>query len=337
MSELDGIARAKTAHAAALLARPNVVGVGTGYRTVGKRTTDTLCLVTLVRRKLPRAALSAEALIPGEVGGVPTDVIEVGDLRAFQGAPDRERRWRPAPGGVSIGHVRVTAGTLGAVVKDRRSGARLILSNNHVLANSNQAQLGDPVLQPGSIDGGRLDEDLLASLERFVPIAFTEQPGNCRLAAAYAEFGNAVARVLGSKHRLEVRQQDPLAVNVVDAALARPLQEAWIDDEILEIGRVSGVAAPQLGMPVRKSGRTTGLTRGEIQVLDTVVTISYGDGKATFDGQLVTSPMSQPGDSGSLLVAGSQLAAVGLLFAGSEQATIHNPIDAVTQLLEITF
>jgi hypothetical protein len=38
-----------------------------------------------------------------------------------------------------------------------------------------------------------------------------------------------------------------------------------------------------------------------------------------------------------LLVAGSQLAAVGLLFAGSEQATIHNPIDAVTQLLEIAF
>jgi len=61
-----------------LLAKPNVVGVGTGYRTVGKQTTDQVCLVTLVRRKIPRAGLTAQELVPAEVGGVPTDVLEVG-------------------------------------------------------------------------------------------------------------------------------------------------------------------------------------------------------------------------------------------------------------------
>ena len=333
MDDLARVAQAKAAHQAALLAKPNVVGVGTGYRTVGKHLTDQVCLVTLVRRKVPLAGLDAQALVPAEVGGVLTDVLEVGDLRIQKA---RDVSWRPAPGGVSLSHFRVTAGTLGCLVRDRRSGVRLILSNNHVLANSNQALQGDAVLQPGALDGGRAGEDQLARLERFVPIAFTDEPGNCSLANGFAAVGNALSRLVGSRHRLEVRRIDPLAANRVDAAVARPLQDGWVDAEILEIGRVIGTAEPMLGMAVRKSGRTTGLTRGEIQVLDTTVTIGYGDRQARFDGQIVTSAMSSPGDSGSLLVAGDRLAAVGLLFAGSEQATIHNPIADVLEALEVT-
>jgi hypothetical protein len=45
--------------------------------------------------------------------------------------------------------------------------------------------------------------------------------------------------------------------------------------------------------------------------------------------------MSKPGDSGSLLVAGDSLFAIGLLFAGSEQATVHNPIQDVLDSLEV--
>ena len=138
----------------------------------------------------------------------------------------------------------------------------------------------------------------MASLERFVPIAFTDEPGSCSLANAFAAVGNALSRLVGSRHRLEVRRIDPLAANRVDAAVARPLQDGWVDAEILEIGRVIGTAEPMLGMAVRKSGRTTGLTRGEIQVLDTTVTIGYGDRQARFDGQIVTSAMSSPGDFG---------------------------------------
>jgi hypothetical protein len=66
------------------------------------------------------------------------------------------------------------------------------------------------------------------------------------------------------------------------------------------------------------------------------VTVAYGTGRtARFENQIVTSAMSQGGDSGSLLVAGDTQQAVGLLFAGSEQTTIHSPIQAVLDSLEV--
>ena len=113
---------------------------------------DEVCVVALVRRKRPPTALGPEALVPSEIDGVPVDVLEVGDLRA---QVDRKARLRPAPGGVSLGHYQITAGTFGCVVRDQASGARLLLSNNHVLANGNEASPEDPILQPGTADGGR--------------------------------------------------------------------------------------------------------------------------------------------------------------------------------------
>jgi hypothetical protein len=100
---------------------------------------------------------------------------------------------------------------------------------------------------------------------------------------------------------------------------------------------VSGTLEATLGMAVRKSGRTTGLTTGTINVVDATISVSYGVGRtATFENQLVAGPMSQGGDSGSLVVAGDALKAVGLLFAGSDQSTIFNPIQAVLDCLNIT-
>jgi hypothetical protein len=91
----------------------------------------------------------------------------------------------------------------------------------------------------------------------------------------------------------------------------------------------------RLLMPVRKSGRSTGLTTGQITVIDTTVNVSYGEKSAQFEGQIVTGPMSAPGDSGSLLVAGDSLHAVGLLFAGSDQSTVFNPIQDVLDGLDV--
>jgi hypothetical protein len=260
-------------------------------------------------------------------------VVEVGLLRAFQARTDR---WRPAPGGVSLGHYKITAGTFGGVVRDRNTGDRLILSNNHVLANSNNAQAGDPILQPGPADGGQMRTDTIASLERFIPIVFDTAPPACGVATGAADLANAIARALGSTHRLEAVQADPTATNLVDAAVARPADDGDILDEILEIGEPDGTIPAMLGMPVRKSGRTTGFTTGAIIVLDATVTISYGLGQsARFEDQIVTGAMSQGGDSGSLLVSGDSQEAVGLLFAGSEQTTIHNPIQTVLDALEV--
>ena len=328
------ISRVKEASKQALLSKPNVVGVGTGYKVTGGKRTDELCLVTLVRQKVPPAALTTEAMVPRDINGVLTDIIQVGEIRALQRRTDR---WRPAPGGVSIGHYRITAGTFGCVVQDRASGARLILSNNHVLANSNDASPGDAITQPGPVDGGQLERDTIGHLERFCPIQFNQQPGTCDLANTYASIGNAIARMLGSHHQVISIEANPQATNLVDAAVARPVSDSDILNEILEIGVVSGTVTASLGMAVRKSGRTTGFTTGEITVLEATVDVSYGTGRtARFEDQLVMGPMSQGGDSGSLIVAGDSLRAVGLLFAGSEQTTIANPIQAVLDCLNIS-
>ncbi len=333
MTTIEQVAQAKEAHKRLILEKPNVVGVGVGYKQAGQRVTSELSVVALVRRKVPRAGLDPMDLVPAQVGGVATDVVEVGDLRPMQA---RTSRFRPAPGGVSIGHFQVTAGTLGCVVRDRASGRRLILSNNHVLANSNDANPGDAILQPGSIDGGREPADVIAHLERFVPIRFSSEPGRCAAARAVVWLGNAIARLLGSHHRLETYWYDPLASNLIDAAVARPMEDVLVSDDILEVGRVSGTVGARLGMTVRKSGRSTGFTTGMVTVVETTVSVGYGPGRsATFERQIVTSPMSSPGDSGALLVEGSSPRAVGLLFAGSEQATLYCPIEAVLEALDV--
>jgi len=236
MSDVRQVTRAKEAHQGSLLARPNVVGVGVGLRQRAGRILDEVCVVALVRRKRAAGSLAAEAMIPQEVGGIPTDVLEVGDLRAQAARTDR---WRPAPGGVSLGHYRVTAGTLGCIVRDRASRVRLILSNNHVLANGNEAAVEDPILQPGSADGGREESDTFALLERFVPLVYNREPATCGVARLVVDAGNLIARLIGSKHRLEAFQQDPEATNRIDAAVARPLIDSDVSDEVLEIGRPS--------------------------------------------------------------------------------------------------
>lgn len=259
----------------------------------------------------------------------------MGEIRALNQTP--KDRWRPAPGGVSIGHYGITAGTLGAVVRDANTNEKLILSNNHVLADSNAGEIGDAILQPGPYDGGTFQEDTIAHLLRFVPIRFTQEPPDCPISTSVASMVNLLARASASRHRLLAVQVQPQP-NQVDAALARPVEPDMVSDEILQIGQIVGTREAELGLAVRKSGRTTGLTTGSIELLDATVSVSFGAGRtAVFEGQIVTTAMSQGGDSGSLLVHATENVAVGLLFAGSEQTTIHNPIDAVMSALNLRF
>jgi hypothetical protein len=333
MRDFEEAKMAKSVYQAELLSRPNVVGLGVGYKTRGSRVLDELSLVVLVRNKLPPVSLKPQEMIPAEVAGVRTDVLEVGVLRPLISHTERVR---PAPGGVSIGHFQITAGTLGCVVRDRKSGERLILSNNHVLADRNAGRPGDPILQPGPADGGTPERDTIALLERFETLYYNEEPPTCSLAKTYAQLGNTLARWTGSNHQVQAVQLRPLATNQIDAALARPIADGEVLDEILEIGAVSDVGEAELGMQVIKSGRTTAFTSGAINVLDATVTVNYGDERtATFEHQIVSTPMSQGGDSGSLLVADAGKLAVGLLYAGSNQATLFNPIQTVFKRLNV--
>ena len=338
-----------------LLRRNGVVGVAIGFRNYKERSTDQLAVSVLVEQKKPVEALSEDDLVPQQVHGMRTDVIEIGKLEA---QVDPRDRFRPnIPAGVSIGHYRVTAGTLGAVVYDRDTGEPLLLSNNHVLANSNGAKIGDAILQPGPTDHGVRPDDVVAKLHhiemlRFIgaaPPAPAPAPpplfptGGCDIVDLFVWVGNALAKLNGSGKRLAsvpVEQAQarsgPVFPNKVDAALARPNNPMIFPGEIAGIGRPNGTRKPQLGMKVRKHGRTTGYTEGTVALLNATVDVAYGENKeARFVGQVIASPMSQGGDSGALIMEEGSLNAVGMLFAGSRRATIFTPIDTVLDVLNV--
>jgi hypothetical protein len=328
--ELTNLKNVLKNHRLQLLDRANVVAAGVGYKISGGQKTATLSMVCSVTKKVPASQLSQADLVPATLDGIPTDVIETGVFRALQAPTERHR---PAPGGVSIGHRDITAGTLGCLVK--KDGRPVILSNNHVLANSNAAEIGDPILQPGPHDGGRFPEDHIADLQQFVPINIIGVPSECPVATTIANFLNAVARLVGSSVQLQAidRQQTE---NLVDAAIANPLNPDDVKADILEIGSIQGSVEGELGMPIKKSGRTTGFTTGEIEQVDVTVNVQYGEGKiAQFTDQLMAGAMSQGGDSGSAVLDESNNL-VGLLFAGSDTSTIMNRIQNVFSELGLT-
>ena len=322
----------------ALKKKLNVNGIGIGHKIVAGKDTGELCLTVMVRKKVSKSELLQKDLIPKALNNIPLDVLEVGDIFAYKARTDR---WRPAPGGVSIGHYAITAGTLGAFVKDKTTAETLILSNNHVMANSNDASIGDAILQPGPADGGHIPQDRIADLERFIRIQF-QSGGNggdgsiCSIAKCFSGALNFFAKIVGSQTRL-VPSKIQSEYNEIDAALAKPVSGA-IDNYIIDIGVITGTKEAEVGMALRKSGRTTATTTGTVQILDSNVDVGYGAGKvATYEHQIVAGDMSDPGDSGSLIVDGSEPLAVGLLFAGSDTSTILNPIDRVLDLLNVEF
>ena len=319
-----------------LIKKANVIGMGVGFKETSGKKTDELSLTVLVRDKQPVSALSAKDRVPTDMDGIKTDVIRVGKVVALQSRRDQRR---PAPGGVSIGHFAITEGTLGLVVRDNNTNEKFILSNNHILANSNDAREGDGILQPGPGDGGKMPADKIAELVRFIPLKYkgNNQGGgsssDCPLAQFLSSMANTFAAMSGSKTRFAAIQADP--VNLVDAAVARPENESVVSEEIEGLGAANGTVQATVGMHVKKSGRTSGITESEIRLIDTSITVGYGNQEADFDHQLMTQAMSNPGDSGSVLVDENNRA-VGLLFSGSDEVTFFNPIDRVLTALNIS-
>lgn len=249
------------------------------------------------------------AILPSFVG---VDVVEevtgefaVLPAQSSDGANDGAGRGfeRPVPIGVSAGHPAVSAGTIGARVTD---GSRTFaLSNNHVVAASNGGSEGDPLLQPGSADGGRDPDDSIGTLFDFEPIRFCGTTG--------CDF------------------------NRIDAALA-----LTTTDELGNATPEDGYGAPRartveasLGLEVQKFGRTTGHTVGRVTGIHATIDVNYRTGVARFEEQVVITGdgFSAGGDSGSLIVTRGRLLndrrPVGLLFAGSAASTLANPIDLV--------
>jgi len=179
--------------------------------------------------------------------------------------------------------------------------------------NTRIALTGDPVIQPGLIDI------------------------NCNAAN-----GQDVATL--------VKRQSLPASNVDAAIAAVTPGMVRTDGAILEIGTISSqTVAASINQPVKKSGRTTGLTRSKVSGLNATISVAYDNECAggaaftkTFTGQIVIanrgSRFLAGGDSGSLMVEdiATNPRAVGLLFAGSSSTAIANPIGHVLSFLGAT-
>jgi hypothetical protein len=282
----------------------NVVAVGISEKESGNQATGELSLCFYVRKKHPLSSMRARTVLPPVLnvsGGkaVFTDVKEIGDL-----APEVQKKDKPLQSGFSVGHIKSTAGTLGAIVK--RGSKLFILSNSHVLAMSGKGKPGDVIVYPGPADGGTAAGNRAASLTEFVP------------------FDTSGAMV-----------------NRVDAALAE-IDPARLGNLNLKIHKATAPYAttlPVRGMKVTKSGRTTGVKTGEVTDVNFRFVLKYPgvSGKVGYIDQVLCTRYTDGGDSGSIVVDAASGKIVGLHFAGAEGGSVFNPIRAVVKALGFTF
>jgi hypothetical protein len=303
-----------------LMKIPGILGTATGVSDAGN-----LSFVIYVDQKKAGVAAS----LPPNWRGVPVQV-EITDAFRAWGKPGGVGG---GGGGTQVSHTAAQTppiqlgtsggwrydlangyccgGTLGSLVQV--NGVQFILSNYHVFesdivlgGNSIVAVTGNPIIQPGLIDV------------------------NCNPAGSVN---------IGTLHRVQSLPTYNVDVGLAEAAPGMVRS----DGAILEIGTISKFTlAPALNKAVKKSGRTSGLTRAKITGLNATISVAYDNECAggaafthVFTGQVVISNKGssflKAGDSGSLMVedVATNPRAVGLLYAGSSSSAIANPIDEV--------
>lgn len=281
--------KVKEKHESSLLNIPGVTGVGYNGS------------INVYVKELDRKVLM---LIPSSIDGVPVTVrkasfklMRLHPVKSFYAR--RVTKHRPAPGGVSVGHPQVTAGTLTCKALDKSNGEVLGLSNNHVAAldwgTQHIGQKGDPTLQPGPSDGGAYPDDILGYLERWESVV----------------------------------ESGP---NYIDAAV---FYSSELAEFIEEVGEPDYTMEPYAGQNIIKSGRSSGVNF--TKVIDIGATISVeGDGICPFSNQIITEPACLfPGDSGSWGGDVDTYRNVGLGFAGDENLSVFNKMSEVERILNI--
>ncbi|MFQ5737958.1 MAG: hypothetical protein ACE5JX_03015 [Acidobacteriota bacterium] len=261
----------------------------------------------------------------GEAGSEASFLAGYGDSTAFPEAATgtcaspTDRCDRPTPMGVSTGTTPsspfIFAGTAGMRVRSLMNpNQKFILSNNHVLGAigptlcPDTAPIGTAVLQPGNLD-----------------IGFDPGPD------PFYVVGNLAAKI--------ALKFSAGSINLIDSAIASTTT-ADADTMILGIGNPApSVAFAAPGDAVVKAGRTTGVTSGTVASVNGSFNVNYGAGCGTarFIRQVEVTPgsFSSGGDSGSAILNSASRAPVALLFAGSSQSTIGNPMIFVYILLRV--
>lgn len=299
-------------HTARLMADPEIIGTATTLTDDGR-------LAVMVLAITDKAARG----VPTELDGVPVVVHRTDRIVAMRttGVSHTAKQTPPIQLGTSGGwrydlaNGYCCGGTLGSLISV--GGQKRVLSNYHVLeadivagGNSRVATTGDYVIQPGLIDV------------------------SCNAANAQ----NVATLVKTSS----------LPNSNVDCSSATIISGMVADNgAILEVGTISAqTVAAAVSQKVKKSGRTTGLTRSSVSALNGTVSIAYENECAggaaftkTFTGQIMVgnraSKFLAGGDSGSLMVEdlGTNPRAIGLLFAGSSSIAVANPIGEVLSFL----
>ena len=298
---------AQERHTPALRGIKGVIGTAVGLNAQGRPVIQVFVLDATPRQ------------IPAALDNVPVEVRVTGMITARS---DPTLRLRPAFMGYSVGHPLITAGSIGARVTNGTNV--FVLSNNHVLANSNDANIGDAELQPGPYDGGTDPADRIGTLSAFRTLDFSG--GNNTIDAAIA-ITDALS--VGNATPTDDGYGQPSTAIFGDAN-----NDGMFDDK-----------TQLLGLNVEKYGRTTKLTHGTITGINGIVDVCYEVyiifclKSAHYVDQLIITPgtFSGGGDSGSLIVADDgSLRPVALLFAGSSSETIANRIDLVLSNFGVT-
>lgn len=323
IAELDGVRRQ-------WLRQPGVTAVDVGFKIKDDKITDDIAIRVHVARKIPAAELASSQVFnetgkaAKKLGGFPIDVIEAryapsearsepmalddADEDAIAGI-ERLTVFDPLIGGISCGNPRVTAGTLGVIVFDRRTCRPMILSNWHVLAGASAAAVGEDILQPGALDGG------------------TEVVANLTRMRLDSRMDAAVATLNGARRHT----RDILGLGTITG-----MDTATLGMEVEKSGRTTGITRGLVD-GVSMSVSIDYGDPGVVAFANQIRIVPRPPWPA------VDTEVSMGGDSGSIWMNQRTNRAIGLHFAGetdpapASENAICNPIQPVAQELGFSF
>lgn len=290
-----------------LLNKENVQYVSIGNKYKDGKDTGEESVVIGVKKKKKEEELSDKEIVPSKIDRFKTDVQEVGEIRA----PPKERemgivqkikdffspfstnhkdKYRPFPLGVSIGHEDITAGTSSFILVDRETADEFPASNNHVLAKSNKGDPGDPIIQPGLIDGGGSDTKV-GELENYIKIKDGVKVDLAWFKAS-EKYDN---RVLGVEGKIG------------------SVYSPKVNDELIKSGRTTGVTKGKVKQ--KQASIKVKYPHETVLLKDQIIVDDFSEGGDS--------------GSAVFYKEGNILHPSGLLFAGSDRITVVNDIDNV--------
>jgi len=277
-----------------------------------------------VSKKLHPSALNLSDVVPPEIDGIPTDVVEIGEMTALDIHPlAHVTRVRPLVAGVSIGNWAITAGTLGWFFRDGK-GREMLGSNAHVFADDplSQSSTETRIVQPGRADGGTVTGDVVGSYFWHKPLAGS----GCAVSNFVADLLNGASSLLGRRTRFQLTLTERARI---DFAVAEPTVEYELNlltakewDDFVGLGfagssqasffcKAEHIAAAgwrpmekssqavTIGETIHKVGRTSEYTSGMVLDDSAYGKVSYGGlSMVEFDDVILTTPMLEAGDSG---------------------------------------